>query len=104
MKFLFLFLLIYFSLPFEVQAWNLFGFNNSNDCILYYQKNTKTRSSAFVVNWACKCKFDEVYLLNDKNICNNYDKKSIDCILKNVPNAETEYAAKSIVGACRAQE
>lgn len=97
-------LIILCLLPFDVFAWSLLGPNNANDCILYYQKKAKTQSSAFVINWACKCKFDEVYILNQENICPKYSKKTIDCILKNVPDAQTENSAKSIVGACKNQE
>lgn len=97
-------LIIFCLLPLDVFAWSLLGHNNSNDCILYYQKKTKTKVAAFAINWACQCKFDGVYILNQENICLKYNKKTIDCILKNVPDAQTDGAAASIIKACKAQE
>lgn len=95
--------IILFLLAFDVFAWSLFGPNNASDCVLYYQKKAKTQSAAFVIHWACKCKFDEVYILNHENICQKYSKETIDCILKNVPDAQTENSVKSIVEACKTQ-
>ena len=89
--------------PSVVFAWSLFGPNNSNDCILHYQKKAKTKVAAFIINWACRCKFDEVYILNQENICNNYNEKTIDCILENVPDAQTDNAASSISRACKSR-
>lgn len=97
-------LIILCLLPFDVFAWSLFGPNNSNDCILYYQKKAKTKMAAHAINWACQCKFDGDYFTSHADICMQYSEKNIDCILKNVPDAQTDNAASSIIKACKAQE
>jgi hypothetical protein len=70
---------------------------NTDDCILKYQKKAKCNAASRIVNIVCECKFDKV---NNMNLCQRYSDNAMDCILKNIGDAQTDLAAKRIAIAC----
>lgn len=80
---------------------SLFRVKTIYDCELKYQKKAKcnTASELFVI--ACYCKFGSPPV--DAYDCNNYSEKALDCILKNVGDAQNKEAAEVIAGTCQAK-
>ena len=98
-------------------AFSLTEPRNAEDCILKYQKTTKCDRAAIIVNMACRRKFNPVYIaappsmvgpsgfkINDPILTQPekpvYSDDAVDCILKNIGDAQNNAAATAIAATC----
>lgn len=91
---IFLFIAIILASVFPARSWTLFDPDNQEDCVLKYQKLAKCERAAVIINNACKCKFE---------FCDSMNSSLADCLLSNIPDAQTGAAATSIYNACKHQ-
>jgi hypothetical protein len=64
-----------------------------NDCLLKYQKTAKCNRSAQIINLVCNCMFRES--------CPDMNQSVCKCLLDNIPEAQADTAANSILKACK---
>ena len=62
------------------------------DCITRHQKKARCQVAKYIINDACKCKFDDN--------CKYPNRKAIDCILENIGEVSDNSAAYLMRNSC----